>query len=1066
MTRILLVVDDATSGGTFKVAERLAAGLAPRFAVCLACCFTEVNAAARRRLAALGVVVLRHHHDSARPSRSSHDRLGAEILIAGADPDAILFCDSTFWSSLATKAVARARALPHVAIVNLFEAEAPAALRRWDDEALRAAAAAAAVVFVSQANLALFRARFPDAEIRARVVPNGVPDVFFRAPDPSAPDPSARDALRRDLGLDRDATMLLLVGRLEGRKGQILAVRALDRLRRRIDAAAIHLFLVGFGPDHQIAALRREIAALDLEPNVHLLGARDDVPALLDACDLVLFPSHGEGDPLVTKEAMASGRAVIASDLPEIREQGLPPALLVRPPTEAPEATIEDLAAALEDLCRHPERREAYGRELRRTAERRFREGGTIAAYADLIDGLPIAPRDPAPRRPVVVPGIALGRRLNLADPAEAWRVLHGGWDELEPEGTWSLGDTSTIVVRTETRIRAARITLVLQGLVVPGRAQVTEVTVDGIPAGTWRIASGRRTRRSITVAFRVPKRCFVVRLRHRGAITPRELGLGDDGRRLALFVSSLTITKPLAAALFDRLAHLVPTGRVGRTQVRTSSPSDADAPGTPFAVARPVARPIATRLGRVWRFCLLRAVCDAAGRVRPLFAPTLSHPVRRRLEAEHAYRWGGAAPTCDRAADVVARLADLDPALAGLEASLRGGRVPVVADARCDPATRLWGEIDADLTGLPDRLAFVATPATEIEPSDGATLVVATDDPDAISATWITRDGRSEVFAHPATGLSLDRRAEVVSWLIQALRPDEVVGIDSRALDAATAAHGAGLSALGRSDDPIDAPKVDPPSEAATLDVTVVVIAHEEGDLAVASLRGVARAVATAERAGVSTEVVVVLDRPDAATIAVVSATAPADWRVATVDFGDPGSSRNAGARLARGRWIAHVDADDLCDPRWLVDAFRAAESEPRLAVWHPELNVYFGEAVHVWRHVDMDDPSFDPAVLVHTNCWTALCFAPRALLLAEPYRATDQERRFGYEDWTWNRDVLDRGAVHRIVPGTGHLIRVKPTGSVFRRSQAMRFIPHPTDLFRHRIAARRLRVPPPAEV
>jgi len=506
----------------------------------------------------------------------------------------------------------------------------------------------------------------------------------------------------------------------------------------------------------------------------------------------------------------------------------------------------------------------------------------------------------------------------------------------------------------------------------------------------------------------------------------------------------------PGAKAAYERRVGVAAAD--GRTKMTNSTRNDGDAPIGSSAAGRPRDRTIATRFRDHWRRGLLRAVCDASGRVRPLFAAALAARIRRRLEIEHAFRCGGAAPICEAAADVVARVGDLDPALAGLEASLRDGRIAILDAARRDAATRVWDAAFAGLTCLPDRIAFVASATTEVAARDGVTLVVATDEPEAMSATSIGPDGGSVVFAHRAADLTLAHRADCVSWLIQALRPAEILDLGSRALAEVRATFGDALSMLDRPEIPAPA---DAPS-AEDVDVGVVLIAHEEGAMAVASLTSVAEAVTVARRSGLSVDVLVVLDRPDAATVSAISDARPADWRTATVDFGDPGSSRNAGARLVHGRWIAHVDADDLCDPLWLVAAFRAAEAEPRLAVWHPETNVYFGGATHVWRHVDMEAPDFDPAVLVHTNCWTSCCFAPRALCLARPYPRSDLSRRLGYEDWAWNRDVIDHGAIHRIVPGTGHLVRVKTDGSVFRRSQARRCIPRATDLFRHAIAAR----------
>ena len=58
----------------------------------------------------------------------------------------------------------------------------------------------------------------------------------------------------------------------------------------------------------------------DLAPGVELLGHRDDALRWLQAADLVAMPSRWEGLPFVLLEAMASGRGVVASDIPPIRE--------------------------------------------------------------------------------------------------------------------------------------------------------------------------------------------------------------------------------------------------------------------------------------------------------------------------------------------------------------------------------------------------------------------------------------------------------------------------------------------------------------------------------------------------------------------------------------------------------------------------------------------------------------------------------------------------------------------------------------------------------------------------
>jgi hypothetical protein len=78
----------------------------------------------------------------------------------------------------------------------------------------------------------------------------------------------------------------------------------------------------------------------------------------------------------------------------------------------------------------------------------------------------------------------------------------------------------------------------------------------------------------------------------------------------------------------------------------------------------------------------------------------------------------------------------------------------------------------------------------------------------------------------------------------------------------------------------------------------------------------------------------------------------------------------------------------------------------------------------------------------------------ASRALLLAVPYQKTDLENKIAYEDWAWNLAVVERGAVHKIVSGTGHAVRTKSSSRNTTADHAGA-IPDPnihlTHLFRH---------------
>lgn len=75
-------------------------------------------------------------------------------------------------------------------------------------------------------------------------------------------------------------------------------------------------------PEHGalIESCRKVVNELDLEERVRFLGHRDDVPELLAASDLAVLSSLHEDLPVSALEAMASGKPLVASDIPCFRD--------------------------------------------------------------------------------------------------------------------------------------------------------------------------------------------------------------------------------------------------------------------------------------------------------------------------------------------------------------------------------------------------------------------------------------------------------------------------------------------------------------------------------------------------------------------------------------------------------------------------------------------------------------------------------------------------------------------------------------------------------------------------
>jgi len=131
--------------------------------------------------------------------------------------------------------------------------------------------------------------------------------------------PVDRESVRGSLGLPDGARAAAIVGRLHAGKGLPTALRAVSIVRQRV--GDFHLVVVGDGDMRgELVALRD---ALGLSAAVHIVGARDDVPSVLQAVNLLLIPSESETAGLTAIEAGAAGIPVVATNV-----GGLPEAVL------------------------------------------------------------------------------------------------------------------------------------------------------------------------------------------------------------------------------------------------------------------------------------------------------------------------------------------------------------------------------------------------------------------------------------------------------------------------------------------------------------------------------------------------------------------------------------------------------------------------------------------------------------------------------------------------------------------------------------------------------------------
>ena len=130
-------------------------------------------------------------------------------------------------------------------------------------------------------------------------------------------------SVRQEFGIDETQTLFIHVGNFRKPKNHLRLIDIFDDCRK--SGISAHLLLVG-DRDANLEAIdiaaktENEIHRRNLIEHVTLAGSRSDVFRLLQAADLMLFPSLTEGLPGVVLEAIACGTPVLASELPVIPE--------------------------------------------------------------------------------------------------------------------------------------------------------------------------------------------------------------------------------------------------------------------------------------------------------------------------------------------------------------------------------------------------------------------------------------------------------------------------------------------------------------------------------------------------------------------------------------------------------------------------------------------------------------------------------------------------------------------------------------------------------------------------
>ncbi len=369
--RILHLIDTGGPGGAETVFAQVATGLASRGCESIAVVSRDAWLASRLRSGGLAPRFL--------PAKGSLNRqylTGILRLVRAERPDVILthLLGPAVYGSVAglwtgTLVVAVLHGQSDLGPSERFRGAKAALIRRG----------ASSVVFVSDQLRDALAPRLALAPKQCVVIPNGV-DVAGIAGAEPAP-------LRSDLDLPSDTLLVGSVGNLRRPKAYDVLLRA---ARIAIDQEPrLHFVIAGDNavPLHdELLQLRN---SLGLDRQVHFLGLRPDVPAVLKALDAFLLSSSTEGFSIACCEAMAAGLPVIAtrSGGPEQILDGGRCGLLV-PPND-PSA----LAEAIVKVTRLPAEAHRLAELGRARVSAHYGTDAMLDSYARLIEDVVIRKR-------------------------------------------------------------------------------------------------------------------------------------------------------------------------------------------------------------------------------------------------------------------------------------------------------------------------------------------------------------------------------------------------------------------------------------------------------------------------------------------------------------------------------------------------------------------------------------------------------------------------------------------------------------------------------------------------
>lgn len=204
------------------------------------------------------------------------------------------------------------------------------------------------------------------------------------------------------------------------------------------------------------------------------------------------------------------------------------------------------------------------------------------------------------------------------------------------------------------------------------------------------------------------------------------------------------------------------------------------------------------------------------------------------------------------------------------------------------------------------------------------------------------------------------------------------------------------------------------------TIELSIIITAHDEGILAHKTMLSVFRALENAE---VEYEIIVHIDRGTPETMEYFQRYADdKHFQIVQNNFGDLGESRNAAVKLAHGKYVLFRDADDLVSSNYIVEVLKILrENKDNNVVVGFQYCLSFWDCAERFMLQKLPDSTTreeNAKLLFGVNPWGSSLAGAREIFLNHHYIATRDG--FGHEDYAFNIGLMADNIIYRSAPGT----------------------------------------------